>query len=143
MEPPYAALPQRAPRLRRQDCDAAERNAAAAAAADPAGGSEKRARDAAEPAEEAELARQNSRRSQGEPVAGTVVVAWSVADAASHYECACLAPQAQRQLALTALLARARADLDHTADIQLHACAAAACLAFRPPRAETAALRAT
>ena len=84
MEPAYAALPQRAPRLRRQDVDAAQRNTAA----EPSGGSEKRARDAAELPEEAELARQNSRRSEVEQP-GTAAVVWSEADAAAHYECAC------------------------------------------------------
>jgi len=84
MEPAYAALPQRPPRLRRQDVDAAQCNTAA----EPSGGSEKRARDAAEPPEEAELARQASRRSEAEQP-GTAAVVWSAEGAVAHYECAC------------------------------------------------------
>ena len=104
MEPAYAALPQRAPRLRRQDVDSAQCNTAA----EPSGGSEKRARDAAEPSEEAELARQSSRRSEVEQP-GTAAVVWSEADAAAHYECAC--PRVQRRTRSTGLLTAARARL--------------------------------
>ena len=91
MEPAYAALPQRAPRLRRQDVDAAQCNTAA----EPSGGSEKRARDAAEPPDEAELARQNSRRSEAEQP-GTAAAVWSAEGAAAHYECACPLSSAAR-----------------------------------------------
>ena len=131
MEPAYAALPQRAPRLRRQDSDAAQRDAATAAAAEGPRGGEKRARDAAAPPDEAELARQLSRRSDAE-LPGTVVVAWSEAAAAEHYECAFYPRLAHSDAAECRAHARLRRHGPHGRHPAPRLCALPRRAAFRP-----------
>lgn len=139
MDTAAAALPQRPPRARRADRDAAEA-AAAAAEAMPVlvrtRSAEKRPREADDDDLPCSC---GGGADAAEPPEGEMVpVSWTdTNDALQHFECAWLhsdtacCESRRRLAALTArprcaparvLLPRAT-DMDHTADIQLHACA--------------------